>query len=144
MAWFESGGSSKEDLSCKLLWENTNKTEGTGGNAGKYYLNSFSPQTISLDLSKYDYVLIDCLSVDNSISYTVGNRNYHGMAICPKGLSTNIGAIASYNGSKGSRSAQVSDTGVVFGSGYNVNTVDNTYGIPYRIYGVTNYNNSPF
>lgn len=144
MAMFRCGGGTPSDLECTLLWENTKKTAGTGGNSNKYYYNSFSPQTISLDLSKYDYVLIDCLAVDNSNSFTIGNRNYHGISICPKGVSTNIGAVAGAGGSAGSRSAEVSDTGVVFGSGYNVGTVDNTYGIPYRIYGVTKYKNPPF
>lgn len=107
----------------ELLWTNASPT------------SSFSPQTVSLNLSGYDAVLI---YVANNTSRTCING-----WILPKGApqSKLVSFKTDYGLYPTSRNATVTATGVTFGDGYdNGNSttanLSNTCCIPYSIYGI--------
>ena len=93
--------------SIKLLWTNPNPTA------------SFPPQTIPLDLSSYDMIMIisdtstTMMSI-NGVAYIYGN-----LPALPR-----------------SRQINASINTVIFGSGYQVNTEDNGAAVPINIYGI--------
>ena len=96
---------------------------------------SFASQTINLDLSKYRFVMIDCVA-------TKDYANHLGFQTYEVG-STNCRYQASVSNKIGQRNIdRITTTGIVFSSGYVYGsygaspTVDNTVVIPYRIYGV--------
>lgn len=99
-----------------LLWTNASPT------------SAFASQTISLDLSDYDYFLLD--------TYTDGGNTTEQLNMCKKGgdlvtISANLNFM---------RINHFSDTGVTFDdciyySGNSPVTV-NTYNIPARLYGI--------
>jgi len=98
-----------------LLWENASPT------------SSFTPQTISLDLSGYKFVLV-VMGAYSSSTVTLPT------AITPIGMS---GCGSWANGSNNAtRQYTVSPSGVTFADGYKSGAVDNTYCKPLEIYGV--------
>ena len=105
-----------------LLWTNSN-------------LSSFSGETIDLDLSSYDYIIIDGYYNNN----TTGEMP---KTIIKKGTSQCTPIGANYNSNKKLSVAQmrivtVNNSGVVFEEqmDYNSNG-ESTYGIPYHIWGL--------
>ena len=110
-------------MSMELLWENASPN------------SAFAGQTINLDLSGYEFVYI-------AVS------DYYADAICRVGksslLQTILDVYASYNGYfiACTRSFAVTDSGVVFSSGYQKSSGQNTSSeangrnVPIRIYGI--------
>ena len=101
------------------LWQNASRT------------SSFSPQTISVDLSGYDEVEVYyCLE-------TEAEFNKHMVSsICPVGESlfatfTFGSASATY-----SRGATTNASGVTFSTGYQSGSASNASLVPYRIFGI--------
>lgn len=100
------------------LWENASRT------------SSFSPQTISLDLSGYDEVLIySCLEASRYNDYMVISR-------CPVGETAFAFLVWADDGARLHRSAHTSSSGIVFNNAYHSGGVDNASVMPYRIYGI--------
>lgn len=101
-----------------LLWTNASPT------------SSFAAQTVSLDLSGYDAVLI-IYKMDTA----TGTYYSH---TCPKGLTMNLVGFYNYRGRRG---ATMLDTGVTFGDGSGASTTgsmetNNGMCIPYQIFGI--------
>ena len=94
-----------------LLWERN------GG--------SFNSQTISLDLSEYRYITIEC--------YAEGASNPSKPHLFKVGDTGTICATTSSNGMY--RSVTTSATGVTFGQGYWSSNGSGSYANPFRIYG---------
>ena len=108
-----SMGGTKMDL----LWTNPSPT------------SSFSAQTVSLDLSKYNYIyIIQKQYADNS-----GNS---GCSMIPVDGRTYAVSFASDGGDLRSRSYTASSNGIVIGDGKTGSTTGNAYSIPYQIFGI--------
>ena len=110
---------------AELLWTNPNS------------LATFAAQTISLDLSKYKYILISCIYSASSLISTIvlqpipSKSGANNGDIWPKALSTLSGS-ATY----ASRAITVTTSGVTFeNSLIYTGAVNNTVCIPYKIYG---------
>jgi len=108
--------------SATLLWTNSD-------------LSLFSPQTIELDLSQYDYIIIDGY-------YSVEAEGTLSKSIIKKGTSQYVDIGSTYNSSVNRAVAQirlvtVNDGGVTFGEqlDYSSNG-ENAWGIPYHIWGL--------
>ena len=86
---------------------------------------SFSQQTVSLDLSEYSYITIEC--------YSEGSSNPSKPHLFKVGESGVICSASSSNGMY--RSVTTSVTGVTFGQGYWSSNGNATYANPFRIYG---------
>lgn len=118
------------DLMTKL-WENS-ELSGVGN------LSAFGAQTVALDLSEYDFVLVDTMYYARADrdSYivpkgTVNFRMCHSQATNTSGYYLNIAT----------RNVQMTDTGVAFGDctyahDSTAATTENLYMIPVRIYGI--------
>ena len=119
-----SGGGGGSDIVVKLLWSNP-----TAATQETY----FAAQTLSLDLSNYDGVLIHCFP-------EYGYTSTHKSSYCPTYTHIYKGESKYANDRYGyQRLATVSATGIVFGDGYwggNNPNYNNNYCIPYQIYGV--------
>lgn len=85
----------------------------------------FSAQTISLDLSKYKYITIEC--------YAEGSGNPSLPQILSVGGSGVICGATTSNGMY--RSVSCNENGVTFGQGYWSSNGNATYANPFRIYG---------
>lgn len=108
----------KSGEGATLLWTNPSPTV------------AFSPQTVALDLSEYDYVLFEVqnsTTTTNSTLVMLNKTDINNFIIC--------GTIAGgYNG--GRMVASISDNGVTFGTGAKIGVGnDNSAGIPTRIWG---------
>lgn len=111
-----------------LLWSNASPT------------SSFAAQTVSLDLSEYGYIDIECRHTTSKDEYVVVR--------IPKGQSyynyfvSELDDTSSYNPHFRSRKITTSDSGVTFGGGYNKSAgatyaqTGNNMCVPIRIYGV--------
>lgn len=101
----------------ELLWTNSAPT------------SAFATQTVSIDLSEYEGVLVEFRGAFNVEKY--------GTAYAKKGT-TGFSGGAYPGGSADSfgRDFTVSASGVTFTDGYNGTTKSNTNAIPYKIYGV--------
>ena len=95
-----------------VVWENPDPTV------------SFPGQTLSLDLSKYNYFDIIIQNTISSFAYN-SNRLY-------KNLQMNAFVIRTYNTVR-TRSVKITDTSVIISDGYNTGTTDNESAIPLRI-----------
>lgn len=112
----------------ELLWTNSNPTA------------SFSAQTVSLDFSKYDSVII---SARLYLGYDYGNNTINTTVIT-KGTTTELQASSGKRWAH--RGVTVSDTSIAFEGGYGgyysnnsgswTYGADNGYCIPYQIYGL--------
>lgn len=105
-------------LQMDLLWTNASPT------------SEFVPQTISLDLSNYKFVYIECKrQKDNS---------FFGLNGLIRVGSSNIGCLSvKYSATVVFRFIEeVSEQSVIFGPGATIDSDDNSYGIPLFIYGV--------
>jgi len=123
MAYFRCEKSTK--ILKKLLWTNPSPT------------TAFSAQTISLDLSKYDGVIIKCAWFITDLQLQYQLFNY-----VPKdSIAHNIASFLDYSTTNfyRGRFATVTDNGVTFSNaGYPISTLantDNRYVIPTEIYG---------
>lgn len=101
-----------------VVWETASRT------------SSFEPQTLSLDLSGYDEVLIySCLEASQNNDYMVVSR-------CPVGER----ALAHFTWGDDNvslhRFAKTSKTGIEFFNAYHGGAVDNASLMPYKIYGI--------
>lgn len=100
-----------------LLWENPKPTSG------------FTPQTVTLNLTEYNGVIVEFGRSDaNIVTRVKANKNE----------SEPFGAGVYYDGSK-TRNFNVTDSGVTFKSGYSDSSSDNTFIIPTKIYGYRKY-----
>lgn len=110
---------------AKLLWTNSNPSA------------TFTPQTVNIDLTNYESILVEVKSSTSSDNLT------SCIGYIKKGtISGYIGVarpISSTNAASGTRLVtSVSDTGVTFGDFKYGTTSDNTIGIPTKIYGLRN------
>lgn len=99
----------------KLLWTNSSPT------------SAFAAQTINLDLSKYNYIIVEFLS---NTSYQV----IRSRTILNKNDTDYFGAGFTTTNSY-TRNVSFNDTGVTFGVGKMDTTANNTNVVPYKIYG---------
>lgn len=112
-----SGTINKHGATFDLLWTNSDPTA------------NFAAQTVSLDLSAYDAVLI--------IYLANLNRNAQYSRICLKnGYSNVLLGVISASSDIRTRTANVTDSGVDFGAGYTGTSSANSSNIPYLIYGI--------
>lgn len=109
-----------------LLWENPSPS------------STFSAQTITLNLSDYDGVIIDVYGYTTQ-QYVQSRVKYF------KNDSYNNDLGCGYKGDSTSASRQivmVDDNGVTFGNGYSGSSIDNSECIPFKIYGYRKYNDT--
>lgn len=112
------GTSGGGGIQMALLWTNPSPT------------SAFSAQTVSLDLSGYDAVLVECTLTNSATSA-------HITGILLVGYAGNItGEGAGTNNYIYVRNADVQATGLTFGTGYRSGTASTSYCIPFRIYGI--------
>lgn len=102
-----------------LVWENANPSA------------TFAAQTISLDLSHFDWVLIEARHFEE------GNTTGYSTMLCRKGQTTSLLVISHTNNRDGLRPALVTDTGVQFSVCTYNNGTNNNYGVPLRIYAIS-------
>ena len=102
-----------------LVWENANPSA------------SFAAQTISLDLSHFDWVLIE------SRHFEEGNDTGYSTMLCRKGQTTSLLVVSHSDNRDGTRAAIVTDTGVQFSVCTYNNGTNNNYGVPLRIYAIS-------
>lgn len=118
------GTTPTEDLEPVLLWENSNPT------------SAFAAQTVSLDLSDYAGVLVECeldISHNDIITRAYIKKEDYDLV----GFGAGSGGAGSATSAVG-RTVKVDDNGVIFGNGYTT-AVNNTASIPVKIYGVKGY-----
>ena len=106
-------------LSMKLLWTNPDPTA------------TFSAQSVLLDLSGYDAVLIKTLNDRAS-----NTPQYHSELVFVGDSSVCYSSNASTTGYTYKRQADVSASGVDFGGGFRNTSAGSGYAIPQKIYGV--------
>ena len=112
----------KTKTSVDLLWTNSD-------------LSSFSASTISLDLSQYDYIVIDGY-------YNYSEAGVMSKSIIKKGTSEYINIGTFYNSTTNKAVSQirfvsVNDTGITFGDQIDYGSNGKaTHGIPYHIWGL--------
>ena len=110
-----NGGSGTTQID--LLWTNPNPD------------SSFAAQTVSIDLSSYDAILVQMRNV-----YNGGIR---GMGIVLKeSINHSVGVFGTSETKTFRRSVNASDTGVTFGAGYNGENSSSNAAIPLLIYGI--------
>ena len=102
-----------------LVWENANPSA------------TFAAQTISLNLSHFDWVLIEARHFEE------GNTTGYSTMLCRKGQTTSLLVISHTNNRDGLRPALVTDTGVQFSVCTYNNATNNNYGVPLRIYAIS-------
>lgn len=107
-----------ENLEPVLLWTNSNPTA------------EFAAQTVSLDLSNYIGVIIECL-------YSTNNQNLTSRVYIKKG-ETLIGGCNTESYPNVRLITAINDEGVSFGVARDSNTHNDNV-IPYKIYGVKEY-----
>lgn len=109
------GGSSGGGVTCDLLWTNPNPD------------SNFSAQTVTLDLSAYDAVLVVCRMF--------ATTTYYFTNTCMVGLPAILNTL-DVSGNRYGRTADVTTTGIVFGQGYSNGTASASRVIPVSIYGI--------
>lgn len=107
------GAMSKWDL----LWTNASPT------------SVFAAQTVALDLSGYDAVLID-------VNCAYETPDFGTCFVCMVGRGVYMDVWNPAQSNKYHRQAVVATTGVTFGQGYFGTGANNNCAIPYRIYGI--------
>ena len=111
----------KNKIEIVKLWENASPT------------SAFAAQTLSIDLTNYDEVIIESLS-----GVSANASKYLTSVICPKGKITTALAQAY---TMRLRDFTVNMTNIVIGVGRDLGTnwsavTDNSSAIPFRIYGI--------
>lgn len=120
MAWFPCNLNS--NLGGKLLWTNPNPT------------SAFAAQTISLNLSEYNFIIVESIagiSLTSISKQTIFNKisDYTTNRYC-------IGYTNSDNDGIIRHIANISNSGVTFSAGYLNTSLRNDVCIPVKIYGV--------
>lgn len=85
----------------------------------------FPAQTLALDLSSYDYIDID-FKLTGSINNSHETKRYY------KGSESN--SYFYFSGIQTSRAVNMTDSGIVFGDGYNSSNIENIRLVPCAIY----------
>lgn len=118
---FRCGSNQNSNLSCKLLWTNSNPT------------SLFLAQKINLDLSSYKSVIIEFYGQIGS-----GNNYVFTRPTILKNEAKQVAVVA--NGAGFYRNITMENDGVTVSTGYynNGNSGYNDYVIPYKIYGSNN------
>lgn len=124
-----TGATNKEDalnnlgaMSMELLWENASPT------------SEFVPQTVSVELNRYDSYMVVGRAVNNTETYF--------STLVPVGKNTYLTFQSQYSLNKGSRMVIYKDSGLDFRVGILVNASSNTssevasWCIPTHIYGI--------
>lgn len=107
-----------------LLWTNPNPN------------SSFLPQTVSVDLSGYSYIVLDAIAGINT-SASPQDGNFHATFTVLKDNKTNVNAALYGGGRTVARDVTATDSGVAFGDGVFPGTsVNNDMMRPYKIYGI--------
>ena len=103
------------------LWENKSPT------------TNFAAQTVSLDLTEYDAIIMTNVATTGSATANAQNTLLMKDGCTYACISQNVttGTRYTYN-----RSVSVNDTGVTFSTGYRAATAGANYFIPLAIYGV--------
>ena len=118
-------------MGADLLWTNSDPSSGSG----------FAAQTVSLDLSDYDAIILRTAAIYSTIPTTFPTSSGDQILI-PKENVGDIGFgyyIQSNNYYVTHRTVSVSDSGVTFGNGcQNTQTALPTRAVPLAIYGVKN------
>lgn len=109
------GGSGGGGITMSLIWTNPNPTA------------TFAAQTVAVDLSGYDAVLIAFLGS--------GDVSRQMTQLCFFGGNVLVGSIEASSGVR-TRKATVSSSDIVFGGGYNDGSSANGVCIPLYIYGI--------
>lgn len=102
-----------------LLWTNANPT------------GSFAAQTVSLDLSSYRFVYIE--TIYNAAD---ANNRYINYNLCIKNTKVTLIGDQGEGGAIGRRSANISDTGITFTTGYINGSSNADACVPKNIYGI--------
>ena len=93
--------------------------------------SSFAAQTVSLDLAQYKLILI------TFHNFATSDAQYGLLAqLCIVGEKNYLQFTSATNNRSGRRLATVSSTGVDFAACVYNNGTNNSYGIPYQIYGI--------
>ena len=110
-----ANGTIKTGKSFDLLWANPKPS------------SSFAAQTVSLDLSAYDALLVVCRMFTTT--------TYYFTNICMVGLSAILNTLDA-SGNRYGRAADVATTGITFGQGYSNGSASADRVIPYQIFGI--------
>ena len=100
-----------------LIWENSSPT------------SSFSAQTVAMDLSEYNYLTL-------VFKYSTTSAYYNTLAVPTDGLTYRVTIGNSQNSNNGIRNFTTSATGISFEAGYYNASSNNTYLVPYKVYGI--------
>ena len=120
---FGGGASGGGGLSLELLWENPNPSA------------AFAAQTISLNLSGYNAVLVVAITTPlEKTNPECGFTTAFGFVDSDYDLHLNWGSAGTNR--VATRKASISSTGVSFLAGRYNNATKNDYTVPYRIYGI--------
>ena len=111
-------------IDMDLLWTNSS------------IASSFSPQTVSLDLSSYRAIAIEFVSWNSSSAHNAPLKIFTVPTTPANSGSKILVSIDYYDYFVGRNITQISTTGIVFGDGMARNGSANGYGIPYKIYGI--------
>lgn len=113
------GGNRSAGVSMKLLWTNPNPTA------------NFAAQTVALNLSGYDFFAIVPI-------FSVASPTFIPAQVFPCDDSqTHVMTVtARTNNNNGGRQITFSVSGLAFGSATYSGSTNNSYAIPYKIYGI--------
>lgn len=113
-----TGAKARKGMSIHSLWENPLPT------------GSFNAQTVAVDLSKYSGALIQFATSD-------GSNLYYSTMICLKnGARHALVHTITGSGTIRTRWATLSDTGIVFSTGYSGSSTSTNSAVPQKIYGI--------
>lgn len=112
-----TGKISMPGVTMQALWQNSSPT------------SAFAAQTVQVDLSKYDGILLFFLA-------TTTDTNRMSSMICLKGYKSVFSDVVVGATAIRSRTATVSNTGVEFSTGYNNTSSNTSSAIPYKFYGI--------
>lgn len=112
-----SGKINMPGVSMIGLWTNSSPT------------SAFSAQTIPLDLSDYDGILLYFLATNTDV-------NRQSSMICLKGYKSVFSDVVVGATAIRSRAVTVTDTGAQFTTGYNNTSSNTSSAIPYKIFGI--------
>lgn len=110
-------GYAQGGMKMDLLWTNPSPT------------SDFASQTLSIDLSDYDYIYV----VQRQYKDSSGNAT---ATMIPKDGSTYVVTVISDGGGVRTRTYSASASSVAISVGKEGTTTNNAYAIPYQIYGI--------
>lgn len=111
-------GYAQGGMKMDLLWTNPSPT------------SDFATQAVSLDLTDYQFLIIDCV-------WSTQHTSYSTFFLCKQGETASVLLSNPTNtGVLGTRYVTVSTTGVVISDAKNGTTTSNNVVIPKKIYGI--------